>query len=104
LALLPVSVAEGGIDLDELLKALGQRQINEVQVEAGARLCGSLLGAGLVDEVLIYQASVLLGDGGPGPFALGPLESMTERTHLTVIERTPVGEDLRIRLLPGSRR
>ncbi len=103
LVLLPIGAGDGGIDLDELLQALGQRQVNEVQVEAGARLCGSLLQAGLVDEVLIYQAPVLLGEGGPGPFALGSLESMAERTHLKVVERISVGEDCRIRLLPESR-
>jgi diaminohydroxyphosphoribosylaminopyrimidine deaminase/5-amino-6-(5-phosphoribosylamino)uracil reductase len=100
---LPVTVGAGGVDLAELLEALAQREINEVQVEAGARLCGSLLAAGLVDEILIYQAPLLLGDGGPGPFAMGPLESMAERTHLKVLETTHFGDDLRIRLLPDTR-
>jgi len=100
---LPAAAGPAGIDLAALLKALAARQINEVQVEAGARLCGSLLAAGLVDELLLYQAPVLLGDGGPGPFALGPLESMAERTHLKVLETTHIGDDLRIRLLPAAR-
>jgi diaminohydroxyphosphoribosylaminopyrimidine deaminase/5-amino-6-(5-phosphoribosylamino)uracil reductase len=73
-------------------------EINEVQVEAGARLSGALLEAGLVDEILVYQAPVLLGDGGPGPFAFGPLESMEERTHLRVLETVRFDDDLRIRL------
>jgi len=102
-ACLAVTVGAGGVDLAELLAELAQRQINEVQVEAGARLCGSLLAAGLVDEILIYQAPLLLGDGGPGPFAMGPLESMAERTHLKVLETTHFGDDLRIRLIPGTR-
>ena len=93
----------GGIDPEGLLRALAEMEINEVQVEAGARLCGSLLSAGLVDELLIYQAPVLLGDGGPGPVAVGPLESMDERTHLTVLETSHFGADLRIRLKPESR-
>jgi diaminohydroxyphosphoribosylaminopyrimidine deaminase/5-amino-6-(5-phosphoribosylamino)uracil reductase len=92
--------AQGGLDLGSLLGALGERQINEVQAEAGARLAGSLLSQGLVDEVLIYQAPVLLGDGGPGPFALGPLESMAERTHLQIQDSVRCGDDLRIRLKP----
>jgi diaminohydroxyphosphoribosylaminopyrimidine deaminase/5-amino-6-(5-phosphoribosylamino)uracil reductase len=98
-----LGAGQGGIDLLELLQELGRREINEVQVEAGARLCGSLLSAGLVDELLIYQAPILLGDGGPGPFSLGPLESMAERTHLLVQETAHCGEDLRIRLLPQTR-
>jgi diaminohydroxyphosphoribosylaminopyrimidine deaminase/5-amino-6-(5-phosphoribosylamino)uracil reductase len=97
---LPVTAGPDGIGLAELLAALAEREINEIQVEAGARLCGSLLAARLVDEVLIYQAPVLLGDGGPGPFALGPLESMAERTHFQVQETTHLGDDLRIRLSP----
>ena len=100
---LPVATGPAGIDLAALLKALAARQINEVQVEAGARLCGALLTAGLVDELLLYQAPVLLGDGGPGPFALGPLESMAQRTHLKVLETTHIGDDLRIRLSPVAR-
>lgn len=90
------------IDLGALLAALAEREINEVQVEAGAQLCGALLRAGLVDELLIYLAPVLLGDGGPGPVALGPLESMDERTHLELLETTRVGDDLRLRLKPLS--
>ena len=100
---LQLTAGADGVDLEGLLAALGQRQVNEVQVEAGARLCGSLLQAGLVDEILIYQAPVLLGDGGPGPFLFGPLESMAERSHLKVLETTHLGDDLRIRLLPQSR-
>ena len=100
---LPLARGPHGLDLGALLAALARRQINEVQVEAGARLCGSLLSAGLVDEVLVYQAPVLLGDGGPGPFSFGPLESMAERTHLEVLETVQLGDDLRIRLLPVAR-
>lgn len=98
---LPAS--RGGIDLGELLKALARREVNEVQVEAGARLCGSLLQDGLVDELLIYQAPVLLGDGGPGPFQIGPLESMADRTHLEIMGSDRLGDDLRIRLRPTGR-
>jgi len=100
---LPLPAGNGGIDLGKLMENMALREINEVQVEAGARLCGALLAAGLVDELLIYQAPVLLGDGGPGPFGIGPLESMTERTHLKVQESRAVGDDLRILLLPEKR-
>jgi diaminohydroxyphosphoribosylaminopyrimidine deaminase/5-amino-6-(5-phosphoribosylamino)uracil reductase len=95
---LPLPASNGRVNLHHLLRSLAEMEINEVQVEAGARLCGALLEEQLVDEILIYQAPVLLGDGGPGPFALGPLESMAERTHLTVLETTQIGNDLRIRL------
>ncbi|MEE4217906.1 MAG: bifunctional diaminohydroxyphosphoribosylaminopyrimidine deaminase/5-amino-6-(5-phosphoribosylamino)uracil reductase RibD [Xanthomonadales bacterium] len=97
---LEVPAGEGGVDLGVLLDELGRREINEVQVEAGAVLCGALLQQGLVDEVLLYVAPLLLGDGGPGPFAFGPLESMANRTHFKVLETSHVGNDLRLRLQP----
>jgi diaminohydroxyphosphoribosylaminopyrimidine deaminase/5-amino-6-(5-phosphoribosylamino)uracil reductase len=90
----------GRTDLVALLSRLAELEINEVQVEAGARLCGALLEAGLVDELLIYQAPQLLGEGGPGPFNFGPLESMHERTHLKLLESRRLGNDWRFRLSP----
>ena len=93
--------ADGRVDPARLLDELGEAELNEVQVEAGSRLCGSLLQAGLVDEILVYLAPVLLGDGGPGPFAFGPLESMQGRTHLDLVDTTHVGRDLRLRLVPS---
>jgi diaminohydroxyphosphoribosylaminopyrimidine deaminase/5-amino-6-(5-phosphoribosylamino)uracil reductase len=97
---LPLAAAGSGVDLQLLMAALAEKEFNEVQVEAGARLCGALLREELVDELLIYQAPVLLGEGGPGSFAIGPLESMDDRTHFSVLETTHVGDDLRIRLAP----
>ena len=94
----------GALDLVALMKALAEMEVNEIQVEAGARLAGALLKEQLVDELLIYQAPLLLGEGGPGPFALGPLESMTESTHLELLETSHFGDNLRIRLQPKFRR
>ena len=101
---LRLPASSGALDLVALMKTLAEMEINEVQVEAGARLCGALLKEQLVDELLIYQAPLLLGEGGPGPFALGPLESMTESTHLELLETSHFGDDLRIRLQPKFRR
>ena len=83
---LSLPAAGGGVDLAALMDELGRRELNEVQVEAGSKLCGALLEQGLVDEVLLYVAPVLLGDGGAGPFAFGPLESMQYRSHFKVLE------------------
>ena len=100
---MPLPAKDGRVELGLLLSALAEMEVNEVQVEAGAELCGALLKHQLVDELLIYQAPVLLGEGGPGPFAMGPLESMDERTHLRVLETTHVGKDLRLRFNPEYR-
>jgi diaminohydroxyphosphoribosylaminopyrimidine deaminase/5-amino-6-(5-phosphoribosylamino)uracil reductase len=94
----------GQLSLRALFESLAGMEVNEVQVEAGARLCGSLLKQRLVDELLVYQAPVLLGDGGPGPFAMGPLESMSDRAHLRIEEVSHFGNDLRFRLYPEFRR
>jgi diaminohydroxyphosphoribosylaminopyrimidine deaminase/5-amino-6-(5-phosphoribosylamino)uracil reductase len=90
----------GRTDLVSLLSRLAEMELNEVQVEAGACLCGALLKNRLVDELLIYQAPLLLGEGGPGPFTIGPLESMDERTHLKLLETRRLGNDWRLRLEP----
>jgi diaminohydroxyphosphoribosylaminopyrimidine deaminase/5-amino-6-(5-phosphoribosylamino)uracil reductase len=100
---LPLVAKKGRVDLQALMQTLANEGSNEVQVEAGAVLCGALLKARLVDEILIYQAPVLLGDGGPGAFAIGPLESMDKRTHLRVLETRHIGADLRLRMKPEYR-
>src|SRR5262249_26840397 len=58
--------ADGRIDLGALMAALGEREINELHVEAGARLNGALLDAGLVDELLLYVAPSIIGDPALG--------------------------------------
>ena len=93
----------GRTDLVALLCRLAEMELNEIQVEAGGRLCGSLLKDRLVDELLIYQAPHLLGAGGPGPFTSTPLESMDQRTHLKLLETRRFGNDWRFRLVPEYR-
>ena len=87
----------GRIDLRAMLRALAERGVNELHVEAGARLNGAMLDAGLVDEAVIYVAPTLLGDPARGMFErAGPLSSLAERVPLEwrAIER--VGRDLRL--------
>jgi diaminohydroxyphosphoribosylaminopyrimidine deaminase/5-amino-6-(5-phosphoribosylamino)uracil reductase len=88
------------LDLRALLAQLAQREINEVQVEAGATLSGALLRAGLVDEVLLYTAPVLLGDSGRPMFAGLDVEHMEARLGMTVVDSRQVGPDLRLLLRP----
>lgn len=86
----------GKVDLAALMQELGRRQINELHVEAGFKLNGSLLRAGVVDELLMYVAPCLLGPA-QGIARLPLLESLDERLSMRFHDVTRVGPDLRIR-------
>ena len=88
------------IDPDALLAALAARGIDEVQVEAGPVFAGALFAAGLVDELLLYVAPLLLGDAGLPLLALPRLSDMSARWSLRVVDRRQVGDDERLLLRP----
>lgn len=87
--------AGGKVDLAAMLADLAKRGINELHVEAGHKLNGSLVREGLVDEFLVYMAPRLLGIGRELA-AFGPLTRLEDTLDLrwTSIER--IGEDLRL--------
>jgi diaminohydroxyphosphoribosylaminopyrimidine deaminase/5-amino-6-(5-phosphoribosylamino)uracil reductase len=85
----------GKVDLAALLKDLGGRGVNELHVEAGFKLNGSLLREGLVDEFLIYLAPRLLGPG-QGMVNIGPLQALDAAVPLEFADVTRVGPDLRV--------
>ncbi len=87
------------VDLSAMLDDMGQRAYNEVHIEAGHKLNGSLLSAGLVDELLIYIAPVLLGAGQPMA-ALPLLEKIDLAKSWTFTDHTLVGADLRVLARP----
>jgi diaminohydroxyphosphoribosylaminopyrimidine deaminase/5-amino-6-(5-phosphoribosylamino)uracil reductase len=83
------------VDLAAMLTDLGQREINELHIEAGQRLNGALLQAQLVDELLVYLAPSLLGPGR-GMAAFEPLSSLTDALALEFKSSVMIGPDLRI--------
>ena len=85
----------GKVDLPALMLELGKREINEVHVEAGAKLNGSLVREGCVDELLVYLAPCLIGEA-QGMFALPALDSLERKHTLAFHEVKQVGNDLRI--------
>ncbi|GAB2875926.1 bifunctional diaminohydroxyphosphoribosylaminopyrimidine deaminase/5-amino-6-(5-phosphoribosylamino)uracil reductase RibD [Pseudoduganella ginsengisoli] len=85
----------GKVDLPELMRELGRRQINELHVEAGGKLNGSLIREGCVDELLVYLAPALLGDA-QGMFALPALTELSGKHSLKFHEVKQIGADLRI--------
>ncbi len=84
------------VDLAALLTTLAQREVNEVLVEAGATLSGAMLEAGLVDELVLYYAPVLLGDRGRGMFTLDSIVNMPDRKQLEIKDLRAVGPDWRV--------
>lgn len=91
----------GKVDLTAMIQDLGRRGINELHLEAGNKLNGSLLRTGLVDELLIYLAPMLMGDGR-GMVDLGQLTSLAQAPRYQVVDMRPVGTDLRLRLRPPT--
>ncbi|MEB0137308.1 bifunctional diaminohydroxyphosphoribosylaminopyrimidine deaminase/5-amino-6-(5-phosphoribosylamino)uracil reductase RibD [Actimicrobium sp. CCC2.4] len=87
--------AAGKVDLPGLMRELGRRQINELHVEAGFKLNGSLLREGCVDELLLYLAPSLIGDA-QGLFDLPALTSLSGKTVLAFHDVKQIGPDLRI--------
>lgn len=83
------------VDLSALMQLLGQRQMNELHVEAGYKLNGSLLRMGLVDEMLVYLAPCLLGPA-QGMARLPELNALSDRITMRFHRVDRVGDDLRV--------
>lgn len=96
--------ADGRLDLPSALRRLAAEEIGELHVEAGAVLAGALLEARVVDELLVYQAPVLLGSGARDAAGFGPIAGMDERLGLVVKDIRHVGPDLRMRLQAAGAR
>jgi diaminohydroxyphosphoribosylaminopyrimidine deaminase / 5-amino-6-(5-phosphoribosylamino)uracil reductase len=97
-ALPDASNSKGKVDLPALFKYLAEKlHINEVHVEAGFKLNGSLIREGCVDELLIYMAPKLLGDA-VGMANLPSLSTLDDVKSWDLIDHVSVGDNLRIRL------
>jgi diaminohydroxyphosphoribosylaminopyrimidine deaminase/5-amino-6-(5-phosphoribosylamino)uracil reductase len=100
--LLKLPDTDGRVCLKSLMTELAMREINEVLVEAGQGLNGALLEQGLIDELLIYYAPVLMGSQARGMFAMPALTGMSQRTQLDIVELRQIGGDIRIRARPAK--
>jgi len=93
------------VDLPALLTSLAGRGVNELHVEAGAKLTGALLEMGLIDELLLYCAPLLIGDPARGMFErVAALASLPSATRVAFHHVERIGDDLRIvaRVLAGK--
>ena len=96
-----VSDADRGcVDLKKLMSRLAEREINDIMVEAGSKLNGALIQAGLIDELVIYMAPKLLGDSAQGLFHLPALQKMSQNIALNITDIRAVGSDWRITASP----
>jgi len=84
-----------------MLEELARRGINELHVEAGFRLNGSLVREGCVDEFLVYLNPSFLGDAAQGMLDLPAVAALEERRRLRLLSVTHLGEDLRIVARPA---
>ncbi len=90
----------GAVDPAAVLDYLGQQEANEVMLEMGATLSGSFLRQGLVDEICIYMAAVLMGHEARPLFHLPGIDSMEKKLALDITDIRRVGEDWRISARP----
>lgn len=88
--------AAGKVDLPALMRELGRRGVNELHVEAGTKLNGSMLNDGCFDELLVYLAPHLLGDRARGMADLAELTDLAGRRMLKFSDMRAVGDDVRI--------
>lgn len=91
------------LDLDAVLTHLGKLQLNQLWVEAGAKLAGALLQNSLIDELILYQAPKLLGDKGRDLFAIDEMTHMQQAFDLQWQDIRQVGNDLKLTAYPKLR-
>jgi diaminohydroxyphosphoribosylaminopyrimidine deaminase/5-amino-6-(5-phosphoribosylamino)uracil reductase len=90
--------AADGLALPGVLERLGELEVNELQVEAGATLAGQLLRQRLTDELLLYVAPKLLGPHARPLVNLPPLQTLEEAPGFALVETQQIGTDVRLRL------
>ncbi len=99
----PTAAGEDGtVALEPVLRRLGQLELNEIWVEAGARLAGALLRAQLADELIVYLAPLLLGPTARPLLQLPEISQLSAGMRLQFTDCTRVGEDLRLTARPLS--
>ena len=95
--LLELPLTEGLVDLEKLLKALGEREITSVLVEGGGILLGSLFDRGLVDKVIAFIAPIIIGGGGAKTAVAGDgIDKVADSLKLERISVEKLGDDLMV--------
>ena len=92
----PVDLHNHKLAIEQVLKDLAERQINEVLLETGATLAGAAIKAGLIDELIVYQAACLMGHEARSLAVLPGIESMSDKINLRLVDHRRVGSDQRL--------
>jgi diaminohydroxyphosphoribosylaminopyrimidine deaminase/5-amino-6-(5-phosphoribosylamino)uracil reductase len=95
-----VPASAEGLDLEAVLDRLGELECNEVLIEAGPTLAGEFVRCGLVDEIVVYMAPVVLGHAARSLFHMPPLSRMCDRCEFEWRDVARIGDDLRLTLRP----
>lgn len=90
-----------GLDLAAVMSELADLEINDVLVEAGPTLAGSMLQSKLIDELVIYQAPHIMGSETRGMFTTPDLQSIEQRLRLNIVDARKIGADLKITARPN---
>jgi diaminohydroxyphosphoribosylaminopyrimidine deaminase/5-amino-6-(5-phosphoribosylamino)uracil reductase len=96
-----VASRDEGVDLAAVMTKLADLEINDVLVEAGPTLAGSMVSSGLVDELVIYQAPHIMGSETRGMFTTPGWLSIKQRLNVDIVDVRTIGTDLRITARPG---
>ncbi|MGH6608670.1 MAG: bifunctional diaminohydroxyphosphoribosylaminopyrimidine deaminase/5-amino-6-(5-phosphoribosylamino)uracil reductase RibD, partial [Burkholderiaceae bacterium] len=95
--------SEGRLDFQSVLRELGERQCNDVLVEAGPTLTGCILQAGLADELIVYLAPVLLGPQARAMAGLPQLDRFEDAPRYTLRHLERIGPDVTLVFRPAAR-
>lgn len=94
---LPVGTGSGGVDIEAAMRLLAERGVTRLLAEGGARVAASLLGRGLLDEVVLFHAPVVVGPDGVRALAGGALSAIERSPRFRRVEEARLGEDRMVR-------
>jgi len=95
--LLPVGTGSGGVDIEAAMRLLAERGVTRLLAEGGAKVAASLLGRGLLDEVVLFHAPVVVGPDGVRALAGGALSAIERSPRFRRVEESRLGEDRMVR-------
>ena len=90
-------VADGHVEIGQLVNMLGDRGVCDALVEAGGTLTGAFVTAGLVDRVTAFVGPIIIGgDDAPGPVGGGGPEKLSGTLRLKDVQHKRLGDDVLI--------